>query len=54
MTKLAVAVAFLTLNFYTYHFLATDEVYPDRIEFSNFPLELVNHAGEPRPPRALG
>lgn len=40
MTKLAVAVAFLTLNFYTYHFLATDEVYPDRIEFSNFPLEL--------------
>ena len=40
MTKLAVAVAFLTLNFYTYHFLATDEVYPDRSEFSEFPLEI--------------
>jgi EpsI family protein len=39
VTKLAVAVAFLALNFYTYHFLATQAVTPPRTPFSEFPLE---------------
>lgn len=40
MTKLAVAVGFLALNFYTYHFLAEAAVIPRRTEFSEFPMEL--------------
>lgn len=40
MTKLAVAVGFLSLNFYTYHFLATQELTPPRRAFASFPLEL--------------
>jgi len=40
MTKLAIALAFLALNFYTYHFFATAAVIPPRKEFSEFPLEL--------------
>jgi EpsI family protein len=40
MTKLIVAVAVLALNFYTYHFLATEFVVPPRQSFSDFPLEL--------------
>jgi EpsI family protein len=40
MTKLAAALAFLALNFYTYHFLATQAVIPPRELFSRFPLEL--------------
>jgi EpsI family protein len=39
MTKLAVALAFLALNFYTYHYLATDAVIPQRRHFDAFPLE---------------
>ena len=39
MTKLAVALAFLALNFYTYHFLATEAVIPQRRHFSEFPRE---------------
>jgi len=40
MTKLIVAVAFLTVNFYTYYYLATEPVIPPRHEFAEFPLEL--------------
>jgi EpsI family protein len=39
VTKLAVALAFLALNFYTYHFLATEAVIPQRRHFSAFPHE---------------
>ena len=39
MTKLAVALGFLALNFYTYHFLANEAVIPERRSFSEFPLE---------------
>jgi EpsI family protein len=38
VTKLAVALAFLALNFYTYHYLATDAVIPQRRHFDSFPL----------------
>ena len=44
MIKLLVALGFIALNFYTYHFLATDEVYPPRTSFDGFPLELGNWA----------
>ena len=40
MIKLAVALAFLGLNFYAYNYLATDPVIPPRGEFRDFPLEL--------------
>ena len=39
MTKLAAALAFLALNFYTYHFLATQAVIPQRRHFDAFPRE---------------
>ena len=39
VTKLAVALAFLALNFYTYHFLATQAVIPERRHFEAFPLD---------------
>jgi EpsI family protein len=38
--KLAVALAFLALNFYTYHFLATEAVLPHHRRFDDFPREL--------------
>ena len=37
--KTLVAVAFIGLNFYTYHYLATNPVYPERKTFDEFPLE---------------
>ena len=40
MTKLAVALAFLGFNFYTYHYLATNPEIPDRQTFADFPMEL--------------
>ena len=40
MTKLAAALAFLGLNFYTYYHLATNPVIPDRQLFENFPNQL--------------
>jgi EpsI family protein len=40
MTKLAIALAFLGLNLYTYHYLATTQVIPPRIRFALFPDEL--------------
>lgn len=40
MMKLAVALAFLGLNFYSYNFLATDPVIPDRTLFEKFPSKL--------------
>ena len=42
MTKLAVAIAFLALNFYIYHFLARTSVIPPREQFASFPLELAD------------
>jgi EpsI family protein len=38
--KTLVALAFIGLNFYTYHYLATNPVYPERRSFDEFPLEL--------------
>jgi EpsI family protein len=40
MIKLSVALAFLGLNFYTYHYLATDPLFPDRNSFEDFPDQL--------------
>ena len=40
MTKLAVALAVLGLNFYTYHHFAMDRVLPDRELFESFPNQL--------------
>lgn len=40
MTKTLVAVAFVVLNFYTYNYLASNPVYPERMAFDSFPLEL--------------
>lgn len=40
MTKLAVGLMFLGLNFYTYYFLATGEVLPERTTLTAFPLTL--------------
>jgi EpsI family protein len=40
MIKLAVALAFLGLNFYIYHYLATEQVRPPRALFESFPDEL--------------
>jgi len=39
MIKTLVAFAFLALNFYTYHYLATEEFIPARRTFVQFPLE---------------
>ena len=40
MTKLTVAIAFLALNFYIYHFLAHQAVVPPREDFAMFPLQI--------------
>ncbi len=40
MLKLAVALAFLGLDFYTYHYLASDPVFPERTSFEDFPSQL--------------
>lgn len=40
MSKLAVALAFLALNFYTYHEFARTAVIPPRATFDEFPLQL--------------
>ena len=40
--KLFVAFAFLALNFYIYHFLATEAVMPPRESFEQFPKDLGN------------
>jgi EpsI family protein len=40
MTKLGLAVAFLALNFYIYHYFARDAVIPPRQTFDSFPLEI--------------
>jgi len=40
MIKLSVALAFLGLNFYTYHYLATNPIFPDRESFEEFPDQL--------------
>jgi EpsI family protein len=39
MTKVAVALLFLGLNFYTYTYLASEEVVPPRASFKSFPLQ---------------
>jgi len=38
--KTLVAVAFLALNFYTYHYFATTPVFPERRSFAEFPLTM--------------
>ena len=38
--KWIVALVFLGLNFYTYRFLATEEIEPPRTSFSSFPMNL--------------
>ena len=40
MITVLVAIAFLALNFYTYHFLAHGSVIPSRQHFASFPDEL--------------
>lgn len=40
MIKTIVAIAFIGLNYYTYHYLAHRAVYPERRDFADFPLEL--------------
>jgi EpsI family protein len=40
VTKLAVAIAFLALNYYTYHYLARQAVIPPRTSFETFPLSV--------------
>jgi EpsI family protein len=40
MTKTIVALGFLALNFYIYHWFATEEVVPPRRAFAEFPLQL--------------
>jgi EpsI family protein len=40
MTRLIVAIAFLALNVYTYHFMARKAVIPPRDTFGSFPLEI--------------
>jgi EpsI family protein len=40
VTKTFVAVAFVVLNFYSYNYLASNRVYPERKSFASFPLEL--------------
>jgi EpsI family protein len=40
MIQLCVALAFLGFNFYTYHYLATDPVFPERESFEGFPDQL--------------
>ena len=39
MMKLAVALLFIFINFYTYNFLASEAVYPPRESFDTFPSE---------------
>ena len=40
MTRFLVVLAFLGLNFYTYHYLASTEVRPPRESFESFPEQL--------------
>lgn len=40
MSKLLVALAFVGLNFWVYHFMANEQVIPERESFETFPLVL--------------
>jgi EpsI family protein len=47
MIKLVAALLFLSLDFYVYHYMATEKVVPPRTSFDSFPLELgAWHCGE--------
>ena len=48
MIKLSAALVFLGLNFYTYHYLATDPIFPDRASFEEFPDQLENWSCQER------
>lgn len=50
MIRFGIALAFLGLNFYIYHYLATDEVYPARESLFSFPLDLGNWSCPSREP----
>jgi len=39
MMKFAVALLFISINFYTYNYMASEAVYPPRESFDTFPLE---------------
>lgn len=41
MTKLAAGLVFLGLNFYTYYYLATGEIRPERATFEQFPAAIA-------------
>lgn len=41
MMKIAAALAFLALNFYTYHYMAREAVVPPRSLFADFPMTLA-------------
>lgn len=56
MSKLIVAIGFLTLNFYVYHFMARQAVVPSRDRLAMFPLELEDwrcRRNEPLEPAVL-
>ena len=38
--RIALALAFVLLNFYIYYYLGTDEIIPERETFAEFPLEI--------------
>ena len=40
MIRIAIAIAFILVNFYIYYLLGTDEFIPERESFSHFPLEI--------------
>ena len=48
MIKLSAALVFLGLNFYTYHYLATDPIFPERESFEEFPDQLGNWSCQER------
>lgn len=40
MPKFIIALALVALNFYTFHYFAREEVFPDRTDFVHFPMDV--------------